>query len=167
MTTLLPLLSIALLFTVNLILPVTSKDWFQSAMESNKWKKNAVTGEGTDETIELAPCVEALNILNSDNPGGWNSFSQEEQAAVLDCMLWKTKLIVPSKLATDMEPMCTMLLKGYNSYTWKFVLAANAEGKFLDCISDRVLNYELEDSWTSSEVKIGNHHAIQWTVKKK
>lgn len=149
-----------LLFTVNVILPVTSKDWFQHAMETTKWKS-----KGEDDA-ELAPCVQSLSNLNQQKPDGWNSFTRQEQTSVFDCMLYNTRLRAPSKLATEMEPICTMMLKGYNHFTWNFILIGSLERNFLDCISDRVLNYELEDMFTSSVGKVGDMHAIKWTGKK-
>jgi len=149
-----------LLITVNAILPpVDAPDWFQHTMQLKEWKSK------DDTNTDVPSCVSDLIELNRLKPDGWESFTPTEETVVLDCMLLHTKLASPSKLATDMEPLCGMMLKGYTHFTWNYILLGKVRQNFIDCLTDRILNYELEDTFQSSEIKIGNLNAVQWTRK--
>ncbi len=131
------------------------KDWFQYAMTLKEWKKN-----GNDEPPHV--CLKTLSLLNDAKPDGWKTFSSSQQSSTLSCMLKNTRLRSPSKLATNQ--LCNLALGAYNPYLWVF-LPSSQQSDFVDCLTDRILNYELEDQYVSTTITFGDVRAIQWKKK--
>lgn len=150
-----PILLIILLITVNVN---ADKDWVQHVMQLKKWK--------SDDGVPPPLCVNELIELNNLKPDGWESFTRVEQTAVLDCMLLHTKLVSPSKINTDMELKCDLLLKSYSAMMWNLIVYSKLEKTFVECVIERALDYELEDTFESSEINIGGGmKGVQWIRK--
>jgi hypothetical protein len=124
-------------------------------MKLTKWREGSVD-----------KCLEELDTLITYR-NNWRSLDLTQKGQVLECMLTKTKLAKPSTLSTFMG-MCNIFIDSLvTSPQWLHF--GYHPDDLLNCIYDRVLNYELEDDFISDPepIEMGGYNVVKWTTTRK